>query len=194
MQFKSLTGLIRATSAIAAVTFATTDVKAATSANMGAAITSVTAATVNKVSDIDFGKWLLNYNAQDIVLTLDPRDNKVTVGALTTSTAQQLNNSSSAGRLTVNLPAGLNNYVMGMTVTAPTAFTDAAYTLTSLSYVTAVESTPTPITADGTQRHNVTVRTGNTPEMVYFGGVLTVSATPATGQDTGSTFTVDFAY
>lgn len=196
MQFKTLKGLILATSAIAAITFVTTDVNAATSASMGVSIESIDAVDVTKLNDMNFGKWLLTYSAEDIVLTLNPNTSAVTVGALTTSTAQQLAATSRSGRLTVDIPSGINNYTLDMTVAAPTDFTDtAAYEMTSISYATASESTPATVTADGTTTHPVTVLTGGTPETVFFGGVLTVDAQPTTNVlDSGSTFTVNFAY
>lgn len=195
MQFKSLKGLILATSAIAAVTFTATDVRAATSASMGVSVESIDAVDVTKLNDMNFGKWLLNYSAESIVLTLNPLTNAVSVNSLTTSSAQQLASTSRGGRLAVDIPAGINNYTLDMTVAAPSAFTDtAAYTLTSISYATATEAVAT-VTADGVATHPVTVLTGGTPETVYFGGVLTVGAQPTTNVlDNGASFTVNFAY
>lgn len=198
MQFKHLKGLVLATSAIVGLSFAATSADAANPETMGVSVESIDAITVDKLNDMNFGKWLLDHDGvENIVIVLDPNDNTATVTpALTTSAAQQIAGTSRSGRLAVTIPAGINNYELGMIVDNPVAFTDAAaYTLTEVTYTTATETTPTPIATDGSQNLPVTVVTGGTAEVVYFGGELTIIAQPATNVlDNAASFDVTFNY
>jgi hypothetical protein len=198
MQFKHVKGLVLATSAIVGLSFAATSANAADSATMGVSVEAIDAVDVEKLNDMNFGKWLIDHDGtEDIVIVLDPTDNSATVTpALTTSAAQQIAGTSRSGRLEVTIPAGINNYELTMTVDNPTAFTDAsAYALTAVSYATASDTMEADVDTTGATDYPVTVVTGGTPEVVYFGGELTISDNPAaTGVDDTAGFDVTFAY
>lgn len=197
MQFKHLKGLVLATSAIVGLSFAATSADAANPETMGVSVESIDAIQVAKLNDMNFGKWLLDHDgSENIVIVLNPNDNTATVTpALTTSSAQQIAGTSRSGRLAVTIPAGINNYTLGMIVDNPVAFTDAGYALTTVTYTTATEIAPTTIATDGSQNRPVTVVTGGTAEVVYFGGTLTISAQPTTNVlDNAASFDVTFNY
>lgn len=194
MQFKSLKGLMLAASAIAGLTSVATNSQAADNATMNTVIEAVPALNVVKTSNLDFGRWLLSHDTNDIVLVMDTTGN-VTPSTTAPSTVLELDtNASAAGRIDVNLPAGLNNYLLDMTVSTITDFADAAYTLSAITYGTATEGANQAVTADGLAVHPVTVVTGGIPEVVTFGATITVSATPTPGIDSDGSFTVTFAY
>lgn len=195
MQFKSLKAVALATTAVMALSFPINS-QAADNATVNAVIEAMPALNVIKVSNMDFGRWILTHDGAggDIVLLMDTAGN-VTPTAGGTSAAIEIDtNASTAGRLDVLLPVGLNAYALDMTVAAIVDFADAAYTLSDLTYTTATQAGQNAITADGTTVHPVTVVTGGVPEIVNFGGTITVTATPTPGVDSDGAFTATFAY
>lgn len=199
MQFKQFRAVALATTAVMGIALLPTNTQAANPETMNASIEAIAAITVAKLNDMNFGKWLLNHeNAEDMVLTLDPLDNSVEVNggvALVDSTAQQLASTSRGGRLAVTIPAGINNYSLHMSVDNVVQYTDTEYEITAVTYATATEAvTPIPL-LDGTGDYPVTVLTGGTAEVVYFGGDLTVTADPTdTTTPQSASFDVLFAY
>jgi hypothetical protein len=195
MQFKQLRAAALATTAVMGLALIPSSTQAANNAAMTASIEAVDAVSVTNLNNMNFGKWLLNYDTNDIVLTMDPLTSVVTPTTTAPSTAAQLSGTSRSGRMAVELPSGIEQYVLDMTVSTITDFADTAYTLTSLSYATATEAVAT-ITADGTTTHPVTVIHGGatSDEVVYFGGVITVSGAVTPGVDNDATFTATFNY
>lgn len=192
MQFKSLKAVALATTAVMALSFPINS-QAADNATMNAVIEAMPALDVIKVRNMDFGRWILTYSA-GFDLVLDTAGN-VTTTAVAPDVAIEIDtNASTAGRLDVTLPVGLNAYILDMTVAAPTDFADAAYTLSTPTYGTVTQGQDQAITADGTTTHPVTVVTGGVPEVVTFGATITVSATPTPGIDSDGSITATFAY
>ncbi len=194
MQFKPLKGLLLATAAVAGLSFMATSADAANNATMNSVIEAVPALNVVKTGNMDFGRWLLSYDTNNIVLVMDTAGN-VTPTTTAPSTVLELDTTASrAGTLDVSLPAGINAYELDMTVAAITDYADAAYTLSAITYGTATEGADQAVTADGTTVHPVTVVTGGVPEVVSFGGTITVSAAVTPGIDSDASFVVTFAY
>lgn len=192
MQFKSIKAIALATTAVMALSFPINS-QAADNATVNAVIEAMPALDVIKVRNMDFGRWILTYSA-GFDLVLDTAGN-VTTTAVAPDVAIEIDtNASTAGRLDVTLPVGLNAYALDMTVAAVTDFGDAAYTLSAPTYGTVTEGQDNAITDDGTTTHPVTVVTGGVPEIVTFGATITVSATPTPGVDSDGAVVATFAY
>lgn len=193
MQFKSIKAVALATTAVMALSFPLNNSQAADNATVNAVIEAMPALDVIKVRNMDFGRWILTYDA-GFDLVLDTAGNVTTTAAGDDVAIEIDTNASTAGRLDVTLPVGLNNYELDMTVDTLTDFTDGAYTLSAPTYGTVTEGQDQPITADGLAVHPVTVVTGGVPEIVTFGATITIESTPTPGVDSDGALVATFAY
>lgn len=199
MQFKSLKGLLLATSAIAGLTFAASSADAADNASVSVSIQQIAAVEAVNLTNMQFGRWILNHDGAggDIALVMDTTgDIAPTAGGTSTAVEIDPTSGSSAGRIGVLLPSGIDNYELSMTVAdfSATNFTDTNYVLSALTYGTVTEGANQAVTADGTTVHPVTVVTGGVQEVVNFGATITVSGTPTAGVANDASFTATFAY
>lgn len=193
MKLNYLKGLVLATTALVGVSIATSSVKAADNVAVGVGVDSIVALEVAKLNDMTFGKWLFDVEVgSSSTLVLNPTTNAVVSAPGGASTFSQIANTSRSGRVSVDIPAGMNNYALKMQRGAITDFTDTGLSLTEVTYITAIEATPA-ILVEAVDA-NVTVVSGGTPEAVSFGGTLTVTEQPADGPATPAEFTVTFAY
>ena len=154
-------------------------------------ITSSAIDTV-KVTDMDFGEWLIQFAAAttpSITLTSDGTAATSATGTVGASTLVEITDSANEGQITVEVPAPT---VMSMTRAAVTNFVDTNISLSTITYQTATEAATTFGVGNG-NAVNVTVLAGATPEDVNFGGIVTITGTPADATHTAS-FVVTLAY
>lgn len=142
------------------------------------------------VTGMDFGTWLIQFAANStpsITLTNDGSAGTSQTGVLGNSTVVEITDSANEGNVTVTIPAPA---VLDLTRGAVTDFADTNISLSTINYDTATESS-TVLAANAAQP--VTVAAANTAETIRFGGIVTITGTPADATHTAS-FNVTLAY
>lgn len=159
---------------------------------VNATLTVSSAITSNDVSDMDFGTWLIQFEAGDtpvITLTSDGTAATSQTGSVANgSQVIEITDSATEGVVTVQTPAPSS---LTLTRSNTVAFASGALSLASVAFRTASNG-PTAINANAATG-TVTVVAGATDETIRFGGTVAISATPADGIHTAS-FDVTLAY
>ncbi len=183
--------LLAFTSAIALGMSFSSDVIAQTE-TVNATLTTSSAITTTDVSDMDFGEWLIQFVALDtpaLTLTND--------GSVVTTQTGAVGNGSQVINITATATEGVVNVqtpspaALTVTRSATSDFVDVGISLTDTDYRTATEGV-VALDAD-LDTGTVTTTVAATDEVVTFGGIVGITATPADAAHTAS-FDVTFSY
>lgn len=142
------------------------------------------------VSGMDFGTWLIQFAANStpsITLTDSGVASTSQTGTLGNSTVVEITDSANEGVVTVTIPGPA---VLDLTRGTVTDFAATGLSLSTITYDTATQ-TSTVLAANTVQP--VTVVAANVAETIRFGGIVTITGTPADGTHTAS-FNVTLAY
>lgn len=196
MKIKSFTKLALVATTAISMGYMASAAYAAQTATVPVHITTDSSINAATVAVMDFGSWAIGVRAGATpTITMNASTGVMATAALGGSTVQKVTGTLTGqrGQATVDLPDGVTNAVLQMTMTGFTDFTDAGLSLTQVQYVTATETTPTTLPLDGLTSVPVTVRDGDTAEDVFFGGTITADAPPADATH-NATFEITFAY
>ncbi|MDH5722842.1 MAG: hypothetical protein OEY94_05935 [Alphaproteobacteria bacterium] len=159
---------------------------------VNATLTTSSAITTTDVSNMDFGEWLVQFVALDtpaITLTNDGSVASTQTGSVVNgSQVVQITAPATEGVVNVRTPAPAT---LTITRSASSDFVDGGLSLTSTSYRT-VNDGNNALNADAATG-TVTTLVAATDEVVRFGGVVSITATPANAIHTAQ-FDVTFSY
>ena len=154
-----------------------------------ATLKTSSAITVAKVSDMDFGEWLVRFvdNTPSITLTDDGTASTSQTGTLGNSIVVEIVDGASEGVVTASIPAAAT---LQLSRGAITNFLATGISLNTITYdtdhgTTATLAANTPV--------NFVVSAANTPEQVNLGGVINITGNPTDGTHTAS-FVLTFQY
>ncbi len=189
---KSTSTKLLAFASVLAIGVATSGAAKAQVEPVTATLTTSSAITSTKTSDMDFGTWLIQFVAGTPALTLTDDGTVATTqtGALGGSLVVQVTAPATEGVLDVQIPAAgaltavVSNFV---------DIADAGLSLQDVTYRTATENGAIVALAAATAAVPVTVLAGLTDETFTMGGTIDITATPADLAHT-ATFDVTFAY
>ncbi len=154
-------------------------------------LTTDSAITLASVTDMDFGSWLLYHDTtNNVTVTMVPSTGTVTgVSAGGTSVASLITASASVGAITVNSPGAAALDLFG---SVTTDFVDAGLALTAITYAfNGGADTALGVNVGAATTINTTG--GATLDPLLFGGLVTVTVTPADQAHT-ATVTVNVQY
>lgn len=179
-------------SSVLALGFATSNQAFSQTETVNAQLITSSAISTTDVSDMDFGEWLVVFVAGDTpALTLTNDGSVVTTQTGAVANGSQLINitaTATEGVVNVQTPAPA---ALTMTRSASSDFADAGLSLTDTDYRTVTDGNNA---LDGdTDTGTVTTTVAATDEVVTFGGIIAVTATPADATHTAQ-FDVTFTY
>ena len=162
--------------------------------NVTATLITSSAITTTKVSDMDFGEYLIQFVAGDApVLTLTD-DNTVAVtqtGSVANgSQVTQITAPATEGLVNVQIPAP---GTLQLVASSLIDFADGGLALDDVTFRTATENGSIITGGAPTAAVSVTVLAGATDEAVRLGGNINITATPADNTHT-ATYDVTFSY
>ncbi len=165
----------------------------AQSETLNATLATSSAIDTVVVTNLDFGEFLVRWVTPDTpTLTLSSTGAVATaIAGVVNSTIVQITAPANRGEITVEIPAG--NVIMDLNRSAITDFTDAALTLSTVTYTTATETVSATVPASPATVP-VTVVAADTPETIRFGGVIDISGIPVDNAAHTASFSVTLAY
>jgi hypothetical protein len=165
----------------------------AQSETLNATLATSSAIDTVVVTNLDFGEFLVRWVTPDTpTLTLSSTGAvTTTIAGVVNSTIVQITAPANRGEVTVEIPAG--NVIMDLNRSAITDFTDAALTLSSVTYTTATQTVSAAIPASPATAP-VTVVAADTPESILIGGVIDISGIPVDNAAHTASFSVTLAY